>query len=149
MRSEEACNLKVKSLQSQRSRLKVPIAVLIIPCKQTVPRLTSSVHTNILTSACLSISCVYCGRSPKSSIMVAMVIVSVTDTPVVSSRCCKICSVRAGLMFTMAGLTHTLTSCEGSDWLKMSMTSSAVCCRRNTCYLIFCTIFIESKQSSR
>lgn len=62
--------------------------------------------------------------------MVAMVIVSVTDTPIVSSKCCRICRVRAGLMWTMAGLTHTLTSCEGSDWLKMSMISSAVSYKR-------------------
>lgn len=61
--------------------------------------------------------------------MVAMVMVNVTDTPIVSSKCCKICRVRAGLMFTIDGLTHTLTSCEGSDWLKMSMISSAVSCR--------------------
>ena len=84
-----------------------------------------------LTSACLSISCVYCGTSSISSIMVAMVIVSGTDTPAVSSRRRKICSVRSGLMFTMGGLAHTLTSCEGSDWLKMSMTSSASSCRKS------------------
>lgn len=84
-----------------------------------------------LTSVCLPISCAYCARSPKCRARVAIVIVNVTDTPMVHSRCCKICSVRAGLMFTIDGLTHTLTSCEGSDWLKMSMTSSAVSCREN------------------
>lgn len=103
-------------------------------------------HTQpLFTSACLSISCVYWGRSSKCSIMVAMVIVRVTDTPAVYSRFCKICSVRAGLTFTMAGLTHTLTSCEGSDWLNISMTPSAVPCRKRfyqfffffLCFLVY------------
>lgn len=94
-----------------------------------------------LTSACLAISCVYCGRSSKRSIMVAMVIVSGTDTPAVSSRFCKIRSVRAGLMFIMDGLAHTPMSSEGSDWLKMSMTSSADSCGEGI-KLFVCVFFV-------
>lgn len=87
-----------------------------------------SLENQKFTSVCRSISCVYCGRSSMRSAMVAMTMVSATDTPTVSSRCCSICSVRPGLTLIRAGLTHTLTSCDGSDWLKMSTISSAVSC---------------------
>lgn len=99
------------------------------PCTAPWAVSTPKKTSEILTSACLSISCVYCCRSPKRSIMVAMVIVSETDTPTESSRFCKICSVRAGLTFIMQGLVHMLMSITGSDWLKMSMTWSAASCR--------------------
>ena len=69
--------------------------------------------------------------------MVAMVMVSGTDTPAVASRCWKIRSVRAGLMLVMDGLAHTLMISEGSDWLKMSMTSSADSCGKEVFFVFF------------